>query len=526
MIYQSHSSASCKPRRALKLYAMAMLGNPAGCKQDMSIKLCYLGKLVMASLHVQISVGYLKLGWVWTSFSPKLIQRFSTWLSSCTENCRKPVAQEQAGLTSRMPWNIYGNDLWHLTSCEVWVPTANPQKRKARTKDAKGTRTVDAPSAPLQSTPAATYPALVQHQTTMVATIITIWRQMQQVRLFQFLVVLSGILTLFHYSDYRSWSRFWRLQNPCLESLKCLNNNTAAGWLGDQTMCLEAVGAFQWHVGASPLPALESKNQILQVRAHALHLQWTCDIHDKTNMNDWPFWQLVLLISVTLPVTNMAPEKNAVGWWHMMTFFLGWDLFMGYVSFRDDINTIENIHTVTLLQVLTLSLHEHFITFLFLNVLAERHACIPFCRCIISNTSRKKQQNMSHMKRNEILRTVVCKVESLRQVLHYLGHSSSQLSPNFLSATCQGILNMETWFPGLTKGLAAPVHIEKMPAAISMQIVRSNSIALAVLVLAWKPNVPHIFGLRDGIQDDLDNGRCFLCWWLIVERCNIDIIIQ
>lgn len=184
---------------------------------------------------------------------------------------------------------------------------------------------------------------------------------------------------------------------------------------------------------------------------------------------------------------------------------------MGYVSFRDDINTIENIHTVTLLQVLTLSLHEHFITFLFLNVLAERHACIPFCRCIISNTSRKKQQNMSHMKRNEILRTVVCKVESLRQVLHYLGHSSSQLSPNFLSATCQGILNMETWFPGLTKGLAAPVHIEKMPAAISMQIVRSNSIALAVLVLAWKPNVPHIFGLRDGIQDDLDNGRCFLC---------------
>lgn len=60
MIYQSHSSASCKPCRALKLYAM--LGNPAGCKQDMSIKLCYLGKLAIASLHVQISVGYLKLG--------------------------------------------------------------------------------------------------------------------------------------------------------------------------------------------------------------------------------------------------------------------------------------------------------------------------------------------------------------------------------------------------------------------------------------------------------------------------------
>ena len=53
--------------------------------------------------------------------------------------------------------------------------------------------------------------------------------------------------------------------------------------------------------------------------------------------------------------------------------------------------------------------------------------------------------SMSHMKRTEILRTVVGKMESLRQVLHCLGHGSSQLSPNFLSATRQGILQMETW---------------------------------------------------------------------------------
>ena len=161
--------------------------------------------------------------------------------------------------------------IWHHMR---WVPTANPQERKwcNRRKDSECMPQVRLCNPlPLQLTPPWCSTKLQP---------IAICKRRQ-------------LLTLFH---YRSWSRFWRLQNLCLESL----NDSTAGWLGDQTTCLEAIGAFQWHVGASPLPALESKIWYRKSPMPCIFYERVIFMI-KLSVNDWQF---VLLISANYTSRN------------------------------------------------------------------------------------------------------------------------------------------------------------------------------------------------------------------------------
>ena len=110
--------------------------------------------------------------------------------------------------------------IWHHMR---WVPTANPQERKGcnRRKDSECMPQVRLCNPlPLQLTPPWCSTKLQP---------IAICKRRQQLRLFQFLGVLSALLTLFH---YRSWSRFWRLQNLCLESL----NDSWMTWWPDHVL--------------------------------------------------------------------------------------------------------------------------------------------------------------------------------------------------------------------------------------------------------------------------------------------------